>query len=647
MISPRSIEDVLQAAKIEDVVGEFVNLKRRGANLIGLCPFHQEKTPSFNVSPSRNIYKCFGCGKGGDPANFLMEHESLSFPEAIRWLAERYQIELEETQLSDEAREQQKQRDSFYILNQFAQEWYARQLWETDPGRSIALNYFKGRGFREETIRSFGLGFAPKGRSLFTEAALQAGFELDQLKTLGLTTEKGYDFFRERVLFPIHNLSGKVAALAGRILRKDVKAPKYINSKENEVYHKSKVLYGLWHARTAIRKADLCFLVEGYTDVIALHQSGIENVVASSGTSFTVDQTRLIKRFTPNLTILYDGDKAGIQAALRGLDIALEQDLNVKVVLLPEGEDPDSYLQSAGAQAFETYLQDQARDFIFFKTEILLDQAGEDPVRKAGLVREVMSSIALIPDPIKRSVYIKECARLLGFDEQMLFTELNKQVARKLGEKRKKSEAQKQAQAPEEAPAPAEPADGLPKDAVVAHSFQEKDIARLLVCFGHLSYDPEGATVAEFILSNIEETLDWFDVDLYRTIARETLDRLKKKLPLSAEFFLQHPDEAVREFAISAHSSPHTYSENWEKRWDIHLQTQKEPEQNHARDTLIAVLRFKLKKAEQMCRENRDRIERLSAEDPKGELITYLHLQKKLVGIRNALAAELGTVVIR
>lgn len=647
MILSKSIEEVLQTAKIEDVVREFVNLKRRGSNLIGLCPFHQEKTPSFNVSPSRNIYKCFGCGKGGDPANFLMEHEKLSFPEAIRWLADRYQIELEETQQSEEAREAQQQRDSLYILNQFAQEWYARQMWETDPGRSIALSYFKRRGFREDTIRAFGLGYAPQGRDTFTRAALEEGFPLEQLKALGLTTEKGYDFFRERVLFPIHHLSGKVAALAGRIMRKEAKAPKYINSKENEVYHKSKVLYGLWHARSAIRKADLCYLVEGYTDVISLHQSGIENTVASSGTSLTEGQTRLIGRFTPNLTILYDGDKAGIQAALRGLDIALEQNLNVKVVLLPEGEDPDSYLQRVGAQAFEDYLQEQARDFIFFKTEVLLEQSGGDPVRRAEVVREVVNSIGRIPDPIKRSVYLKTCARLLDFDEQLLVRELNQQVHKKLKDRHRQKEraaapTETGTEQPEEpfAPQEAKPATG--------HSYQEKDIARILVCAGHLPYqDGEPTTVAEFLLSNIEETLNLFEVALYRHIAEVTLDRLKKKLPLSASFFLQHEDKAIRDFAISVQTSPHSYSENWEKRWDISLQTQKMPEHNFSKDSLLAMQRFKLKKVEQLCRENKDRVEALSKEDPEGELITYLHLQKKLLGIRNALAAELGTVVMR
>lgn len=644
MISSRSIEEVLQTAKIEEVVREFVNLKRRGSNLIGLCPFHQEKTPSFNVSPARNIYKCFGCGKGGDPANFLMEHEKLSFPEAIRWLADRYQIELEETQQSEEAREARQQRDSLYILNQFAQGWYARQMWETDPGRSIALSYFKSRGFREETIRNFGLGYAPQGRDTFTRAALQEGFPLEQLKTLGLTTEKGYDFFRERVLFPIHNLSGKVAAFAGRIMRKEARAPKYINSKENEVYHKSKVLYGLWPARSAIRKADLCYLVEGYTDVISLHQCGIENTVASSGTSLTEGQTRLIGRFTSNLTILYDGDKAGIQAALRGLDIALEQNLNVKVVLLPEGEDPDSYLQRAGAQAFEDYLQEQARDFIFFKTEVLLEQSGGDPVRKAEVVRDVVNSIGRIPDPIKRSVYLKTCARLLDFDEPLLVRELNKQLHKKLKDRRRQKAEAAPAESGTEQPAePSTPQQATPS---AGHSYQEKDIARILVCAGHLPYqDGEPATVAEFILSNIEEILHLFEMNLYRQIAEAVLHRLKKKLPLRASFFLQHEDEAIRSFAVSVQTSPYVYSENWEKRWDISLQTQKMPENNYSNDAEKAVLRLKLVKIERICAEVMQKIKARKSDDP--ELETDLRVYKKLNEKKQELAAKLGTIVIR
>ncbi|MEL7222049.1 MAG: DNA primase, partial [Bacteroidota bacterium] len=336
MIKANTVREILETARVEDVVGDFVNLKRRGTNLLGLCPFHGEKTPSFNVNPARNIYKCFGCGKGGDSVNFLMEHEQMSFPEALRWVANKYGIEIEEVELSPEQLAEQQLADSIYILNKFAMDFYQEQLFETDRGKSIGLSYFKKRGFREETIRKFGLGYAPRGGSVFLSAAELAGHKRSLLEDAGLV-KKGRDFFRDRVMFTIRNLSGKVVGFGGRILQKDVKAPKYINTPETEVYNKSKILFGAFEAKQAIRKQDECILTEGYTDVISLHQSGIENVVASSGTSLTVDQIRLIKRYTPNVKVLFDGDKAGIRAALRGIDLLLEQDINVKVCLLPEG----------------------------------------------------------------------------------------------------------------------------------------------------------------------------------------------------------------------------------------------------------------------------------------------------------------------
>ncbi|MCI5080604.1 MAG: DNA primase, partial [Saprospiraceae bacterium] len=349
MITQKSVQEILETAKVEDVIQDFVNLKRRGVNMIGLCPFHNEKTPSFTVSPAKNIYKCFGCGKAGNPVQFLMDHENLSFPEALRWLAQKYGIEIEEKQVSQEVIEERQRLDSLYIVNKFARDFFAEQLFETDRGKSVGLSYFKQRGFREDIIRKFGLGYSPAQSDLLTVTAKQKGYNIDLMKEVGLTSKYGRDFFRDRVMFTIHNLSGKVIGFGGRILQKDVKAPKYINSPETEIYNKSKVLYGAFFAKTAIRKQDECILVEGYTDVISLHQDGIENVVASSGTSLTVDQIRLVKRYTQNIKILYDGDKAGIKAALRGLDLVLAQDMNVKVVLLPEGEDPDSYLQGVGS----------------------------------------------------------------------------------------------------------------------------------------------------------------------------------------------------------------------------------------------------------------------------------------------------------
>jgi len=417
VIAQKSVQEILDTVKVEEVIQDFVNLRRRGVNLIGLCPFHNEKTPSFNVSPSKNIFKCFGCGKGGDAVQFLIEHEHFTFAEALLYIAKKYNIEVEETVVSQEAMAEKQHFESLYIVNQFASDFYQEQLFETDRGKSIGKSYFKERGFRDETIRHFGLGFAPNQPDALTTKAVGMGYNIEFLRSVGLTTQYERDFFRDRVIFPIHNLSGKIIAFAGRILVKDVKAPKYINSPETEIYNKSKTLYGAFFAKRAIRQEDECILVEGYTDVISLHQSGIENVVASSGTSLTVEQARLIRRYTPNVKILYDGDLAGIKAALRGVDILLEQDLNVRIVLLPDGEDPDSYLQQAGVEAFKTYISQTAKDFITFKADQLMKEAGNDPVKKAHVIKDIISSIAKIPDPIKRMVYVRECSRIAQVSE--------------------------------------------------------------------------------------------------------------------------------------------------------------------------------------------------------------------------------------
>ena len=361
MISQKSIQEVQDAAKIEEVVGDFVDLRRRGVNLAGLCPFHHEKTPSFYVSPAKNIFKCFGCARGGTPVHFIMEHENIAFPDAIRYLARKYRIELEETANDSAALQEQQVLESFYLINQYAQEFFSAQMLTTDLGKSVCLSYFKHRGFDDATIAKFGLGFAPSDRDHFTREAVAKGYNIELLRKLGLTSALDNDFFRNRAMFPIHNLSGKVIAFAGRIMHKDPRAPKYINSPETDIYLKSKVLYGAFFAKKAIRQLDECFLVEGYTDVISLHRHGIENVVASSGTSLTSDQVKLIKRFSSKLTILYDGDAAGIRAALRGLDMALEEDLNVRVVLLPDGEDPDSYIQKVGKERFLQFVVEHAQ----------------------------------------------------------------------------------------------------------------------------------------------------------------------------------------------------------------------------------------------------------------------------------------------
>ncbi len=647
MIAPKSIQAVLDTVKVEDIVGEFVALRRRGVNLIGLCPFHNEKTPSFNVSPTRNIYKCFGCGKVGDAVTFLMEHEQYTFPEAIRYIAQRYSIELEETVTSQEAIAEKQRADSLYIVNEYALQFYQEQLFETDRGKSIGLSYFKQRGFSEATIRKFGLGYASEQRDAFTLRAVQEGYNINLLRQLGLSTQYDTDFFRDRVMFTIHGLSGKPVAFAGRILQKDAKAPKYINSPETEIYNKSKTLYGLFFAKKAIRQQDECILVEGYTDVITLHQAGVENVVASSGTSLTVEQVQLIKRYTPNVKILYDGDSAGVKAALRGLDIVLEQDLNVKIVLLPDKEDPDSYLAKVGVTAFQDYIQAQAQDFITFKTNLLLQEAGADPVKKAALVKDIVSTIARIPDPVKRAFFVQECARTMGLSEQLLVGETNKLLIHTL-----KKREEKRAAAPPATeallPLPTLPdAPDATAPAIIGDEFQEKDIVRILITGGDIILDEaDQETVAEYIVRNIEDVLDEFDNHLYQRIAKEVQNRLLDRLPVNAQFFVQHLSPDIRELAINLLAFPHEYSENWEKRHDIYL-TQKRPEHNFDHDSEQALLRFKLRKIMRMCDKNLQKIEMFNQSGETDQLIVHMKVQQKLTAIRNQVAAQLGTVVLK
>ncbi|MFT5833481.1 MAG: DNA primase [Cognaticolwellia sp.] len=440
MIEQKTIAEIFETAKVDEVVGDFVNLRRRGVNMIGLCPFHNEKTPSFTVSPAKGIYKCFGCGQGGNSVNFIMEHEQASYPDALRYLAKKYGIKIEEKELTPEQDMELKRRDSLFILNDFAVKYYHDNLTKDDVGKSVGLSYFKERGYRKETIEKFQLGFAFDKKDHLTLQMVNKGYNQDLLKSVGLTTRYGRDFFRNRVQFPIHNLSGKVIGFGGRILVTDKKQPKYLNTPESEIYNKSKVLYGIYFAKKAIRQEDNCFLVEGYTDVISLNQAGVENVVSSSGTSLTVGQIQLIKRYTPNITILYDGDAAGIKAALRGLDLVLEQDMNVKVVLLPEGEDPDSFVQSVGTEKFKEYIAEKAADFILFKTNLILKETANDPIKRATLIKDIVESIARIPDPIKRSVFVRECANLMQMSEQILVDEANKAVMRLVQNRQKEQQ---------------------------------------------------------------------------------------------------------------------------------------------------------------------------------------------------------------
>jgi len=458
VISKNTIDKVYDQMRVEEVIGDFVQLKRAGSNYKGLSPFSNERTPSFMVSPVKQIWKDFSSGKGGNAIAFLMEHEHFTYPEAIRYLAKKYHIDIEETQQSNEEKAQADERESLYIVSEYAQQYFQDTLFNTEAGKAIGMTYFKERGFTEETIQKFRLGFSPNEWTAFTDNALAKGYQLEFLEKTGLTIVNGdrkFDRFKGRVMFPIHSMSGRVLGFGGRILTNDKKQAKYLNSPESEIYHKSKVLYGIFFAKQAIAKADNCYLVEGYTDVIQMHQKGIENVVASSGTALTQDQIRLIHRLTPNITVLYDGDAAGLRASIRGVDLILEQGMNVKVCTFPDGDDPDSFARKTAYEDLVLYLENNATDFIRFKASLLMQEAQNDPIKKAETIRDMVESISKIPDLIKREVYVRECASIMDISEQVLFSTLAQILKKDFYEGQKVERKQKAAmqvvQTPEEA----------------------------------------------------------------------------------------------------------------------------------------------------------------------------------------------------
>lgn len=653
MITAKSIEEVMSAVKIEDVIEDFVNLKRKGTNYTGLCPFHDEKTPSFAVSPSKGIFKCFGCGKGGSALNFIMEHESMSYTEAIRYLANKYRIELVETQQTQEEKEAKELSDSLYILNDFARQHYQDQLFNTDEGRSVGLSYFKERGYLESTIKSFGLGYAPNTKDGFTQAALKKQFKEEHLKLLGLTTRSDNDFFRSRVMFSIHNLSGKVVALAGRIMTNDKNQPKYINSPESEIFIKHKILYGIYQAKTAIRKEDECILVEGYTDVITLHQGGIQNVVASSGTALNKEQVKLIKRFTQNIKLIYDGDPAGINAALRGLDIILEEDMNIRLVLLPDKEDPDSFFKKQGTEKFLQFLKEQEKDFILFKADYLLQFAGQDPIKRVEVFKEIIQSIAKVADHMKRHTYINLCSNLMKMDEQILISEVAKVIDQNLKNKRvqenrdriragkaeaAKADFEKNVQYEDDMPV-------LPLTTrLTGDEYQERDLARILICGCDKPYSEEsGITIGEYLLTNIEDSLDSFENPLYKKVFITALESMQKKEILNPHTFVHHTDNEISILAIDFLSTPYALAK-WDER-NIFLQTQKLPDENFPRDAYQAIMRFKLKKIGKIIEQTQKNLSQQSEmdeEDKKLELRVLIQMQKE----RNEIAKMLNNVIL-
>lgn len=653
MIPQDTIQQILQTVDVVEVVGDYVSLKKRGANLIACCPFHNEKTPSFYVSPSKQIYKCFGCGKAGDAVRFVMDVDGISYPEALRVLAKKYGIEVKEKEYTDEELKTQNEKESLYIVTEFAKEYYLKQLFESDEGQSIGLSYFKERGFNQQTIKHFELGYSPDGWDTFTKHALKSGFALETLEKAGLSILKEgkepIDRFRGRVIFPIHNVGGKPIAFGARILKKDPNAPKYLNSPETEIYHKSHIVYGIKHAKNAIRNEDNCFLVEGYTDVISMSQAGIENVVASSGTSLTKEQIQLIRRFTNNITVLYDGDAAGIKASLRGVDLILEEGLNVKVVVFPDGNDPDSFVQQVGSTAFREYIKNVEKDFIHFKTEISLKEVGNDPIKRAELIRDLVETISKIPDAIKRAVFTKEVANLLEIDEQVLITEGNKSLRKNAEEKARQQQPRLNEQStsagvhvndttftvekiPEFTPQKV--------DERTALSYQEEECVRLLVCYGTNVIERNvvediDITLTDYVFQELKEmTFKDAFYDRILSIFREFYD--KGEIP-TYQFFTNHADSTIQSAAINWLSSKHELSPYW-KKFEIFVPLEEEKLADMAYTNVL-----RLKKARYEA-EVKSLMEELATAPPDrmDEILLQIMNYK---GVIKRIAELLGTVV--
>lgn len=657
MIKRETIEKVVDAARIEEVVGDFVDLKKRGSSLIGNCPFHNEKTPSFHVSVSKGIYKCFGCGVGGDALKFVMELEKYSYPEAIRYLANKYHIEVEEEERSPEQAAAQDRRESLFVLSQWAGKYFKEQLWETNIGQSIGLSYFRERGYREDIIKKFDLGYSPDQWTALVDTAKKEGFQEQYLTEIGLAIQRDdgslYDRFRGRVLFPIHNLTGRIIGFGGRTLKTEKSVPKYVNSPESEIYHKSNVLYGLNFAKKAIMDADLCYLVEGYADVLSMHQAGVENVVSSSGTSLTSGQIRLISRFSKNVVILFDGDAAGIKASLRGTDMLLEEGLNVKVLLFPDGNDPDSYVQKVGGDAFRAYIEQHQEDFIFYKTNILLRDAGTDPIKRAEVIRDVVESIALIPDEIKVSLFIRQCSVLLDIEERALLTELNKIRISKARAKDRKAASTSTPVSTGDAP----PADlfltedekaqagssSTPQVGISPEVLQEREIIRILLNYGQEPVTWEGeeqVPVAPYLLANID------DVDFVDVACRAIVDEFKKQAEQfqvpDAKFFLSHPKKEVTELAVDSVAVQYEISPKWN---DDKRKIYVTEEIDHLKTLVMeGIYRIKKKKCEVEIAKIREELRQPQSEE---DMEILLFKYQKLKEAEKVLGVYLGNTVVR
>lgn len=637
MLGKDTIIAVQERAEIEEVVSDYVSLKKKGQNLWACCPFHDEKSPSFSVAPNKGIYKCFGCGKAGDSIQFVMDIEGVGFTEAVKQLAGKYGIEIEEKERSYEEEQVHNEKEGLYILLNYAKEYYEKQLWENNEGKAIGLSYFKERGLTESIIRKFELGYSTDKWDGLMKEALKDHFTEDQLEKAGLIVkneQKTYDRFRGRVMFPIHNVSGKAIAFGARILTNLKNQPKYINSPETAVYHKSDVLYGISQAKKAIRNEDNCYLVEGYTDVISMHLAGVENVVASSGTSLTENQVKLIGRFTQNITVLFDGDSAGLKAAIRGIDIILESGLNVKVVIFPDGEDPDSFAQKSSTEAFKAYLA-EAVDFIVFKTRLLIGDTHLDPVKKAETIKDVVNSIAKIPDPLKRNIYLQECSEMLKMDEAVLITELNKHI---LQERRKKKEINKTetedllsiATEKREREAQYSINDSL--------ALQERESIRLLLNYGNLPI-AEDALLVEYLYRELDG-ID-FSHPLYHKLWEEIRNGLEEGVWKDIRYFSQQPDEELRKLVFELSTERYELSANWEIKYQIYTLHEKEVLNDSA---FTNILRLK----HRAILRHIDRLrEEMKQHSNEADVMQWLQKIKDLNDAKKEVGELLGMVVVR
>ena len=641
MISQQTIQQILSRIDIIEIVGGFVKLKKRGINYLGLCPFHNEKTPSFTVSPTKEIYKCFGCGRSGNTISFLMDHEKYSYAEALRWLAGKYNVDIEETETSPEAKQVQQVADSLYIINNFAQQYFSNSLFNTEEGQDHGLSYLKERGFREDVIKKFQVGYSPQDRDAFAKTALAAQYNPEFLQKSGLVVlrdDRLIDNYRGRIIFPVHNHSGKILGFGARIIGKNDKAPKYINTPENEIYIKSKILYGSYFARQSIDKNEECLLVEGYTDVISLHQAGIENVVASGGTSLTQDQLRLVKKYTNNLTIIYDGDSAGIKAALRGLDMALEEGLNVKLVLIPDKEDPDSYVHKVGAARFQEFIKANKKDFILFQLEVTLHEAGNDTNKKAEVVNQIAETISKlnkVEDFTRQQDYIRKCAELLKIEEIGLNALVNKFIRQKISKQEirlpfdeaKYYEEQIQKK-------------GFEDDTMLLlrkDELQERALVRCLIEFGLKNWDDE-LRVADYILEEYNDVIDnpklIHIIEIYKTWFEEKLEPTSKN-------FLYHEDLQLSADVISLLGFPYELSHNWKDHFEGKILTREELYLEEVKSTMNYL---KLRKIKQLIEENQKDLERLHTSEEQLVLIqTHQHLKQ----LETELTRQMGTVILR